>query len=527
MFTDHIESWDIEADVVVLGIGASGAVAAMTAYDEDPSAKVVILEKQPEAKAGGNSRAAGGDVFCPSDVEEAITFRRSIDEPNPLPDDVIRAWAEEIVQLRPWLERNATDSGLIFQDVGGATATGPGERIRTPVPDWLAQPSEMPGAEMQKYQAEVAPRPSSVWRTFYLQVQKRPIEILYETPAEELVQDSKTREVRGVVARRNGEPLLIKARRAVVMCTGGFENNMQMQRDFWGLSEAYTIGNPANTGDGIKMLMKAGADLWHMRNSTHLAGLRPGIKVPDYEAVFARNPHLAASASSWIDIARDGERFWDEGRIYTRNHYKRKVNGAWIDERFPFVVPVHMIFDEKTRAADSLVTNHLGWNLAVEGYRWNVDNLDEINRGWIEKAGSIREVAAKIGRDPDQLEATVARYNEYAAAGNDPEFGRNPRTMSAIDTPPFYGIRIVPYMSVTTGGGRRNGRGEVLDPDGAPIGRLYEAGELGSTYGNLFHYGCTLAEALAFGRLTGRNAIHENSWEETADLEKVRSAPRR
>ncbi len=521
MFTGAIEGWDLEADFVVLGTGVAGTVAAMTAYDEDPSAKIVILEKQPEAKAGGNSRAAGGDVLCPTDIDEAIAFRRAIDEPNPPPDDVIQAWAEEIVQLKPWLGQHARESGLEFRAHGGPTVAGPGERIRTPIPAWMQETSLMPGADMEQYKGEVAPRPSSVWRTFYRQVQNRPIEILYETPAVEFVQDANTGAVRGVVAQRDGAQFLVKARRAVALCTGGFQNNMQMQRDFGGLTEVYPVGNPANTGDGIKMLLKAGADLWHMRNSTHLGGLGHGIKVPDFDAVFARNPRFAAGASSWIDIAKDGERFYDEGRIYSSDHHKRRVNGAWIDELLPFVLPVHMLFDENARQAEMLGSNFMGWNFAVENYRWSDDNLAEIQRGWIAKADTIGELAEKIGRDRGRLEQTVSRFNEYAAAGNDPDFGRLPRSMVPIDTPPFYGVRIVPYLPVTTGGGRRNGRAQVLDPDGAPIPHLYEAGELGASYGNLFHYGCTLAEAMIFGRIAGRNAIKEKAWDEEPALERV------
>jgi succinate dehydrogenase/fumarate reductase flavoprotein subunit len=510
MFVNEVPRWDKEVDVVVLGFGAAGSAAAISAHDADPSAKVLILEKQPEAKTGGNVRAAGGDVFCPPDVETAHAFRKAIDAPNPPPDDVIQAWAEEVVALRPWLEQNAGEVGLQFRGFGGARVPGPGERIVTPIPEWMREPHQMPGTEMERFKAEIAPRPSSVWKTFYLQVQKRPIEVLYDAPAQELIQTATSgREVVGVAARVNGEPFYVKARRGVVLSTGGFEANPTMQREYWGLHEVYTIGNPANTGDGITMLLKAGADLWHMRNPTHLAGLAPGIKPPEMEAAFARNPHFAVNATSWIDIAGDGERFWDEGRVYTPNQYKVKVNGAWMDLPLAWVLPVHMIFDEKARQADALGANFMGWNFAVEGYRWSEDNCPEIERGWIQKADSIAQLAAAIGREPGQLEATVAKFNDAARSGNDPDFGRKAAAMSPIDTPPYYGVRIVPYIAVTTGGGRRNGKAQVLNPDGAAIPRLYEAGELGSTYANLFLYGCTLADALAFGRIAGRNVVKE------------------
>ena len=515
MFVGAVPKWDIEADVVVLGAGVAGCVSAMLAYDGDPSAKVVILEKQPERYTGGNSRAAGGSIYCPRDKEKLITFRKALDAPNVTPEPVVRAWAEEMVQLEGFLTKWAADSGLEFR-LHGVSGFEFSNRVKVEATeqekhDAVREHADLPGSDVVEFHSDIAPRPSGVWKTFHIQVQKRPIEMFYKTAASELIQ-SETGEVRGVVATRDGRPFYVKARRGVCLCTGGFEANQQMWLDFWGLPEVYTVGTPSNTGDGIKMLMKAGADLWHMRNPTHLTGFRPGMKVPGFDSAFERSGRLILKAKSWIDVAKDGRRFGDEGRAHD-HHYKHKVNNTWFDNELSRVTPVHMIFDEKTRLADTLASESSGWNLAVENYEWSMDNSVEVEKGWIIKAGSIRELAGKIGLDPVTLESTVATYNGYARDGRDPEFDRPASTMLPIDQAPYYAMRIVPYVSTTQGGGRRNEKAQVLNPDGRPIPRLFEAGELGSTYGNLFHYGSTLAEAISFGRIAGRNVVKERPWE--------------
>src|SRR5207302_8291534 len=104
--------------------------------------------------------------------------------------------------------------------------------------------------------------PSGVWLCFKAHVDRRPeIRILFETPALDLVQDPDTLEVFGVLARRGGETVAVKARRGVVMCVGGYENDPELIRDFAGYDDVHPYGTRGNTGDGIRMLQKAGAAL--------------------------------------------------------------------------------------------------------------------------------------------------------------------------------------------------------------------------------------------------------------------------
>jgi hypothetical protein len=356
---------------------------------------------------------------------------------------------------------------------------------------------------------------SGVWKTFKAHVDRRPIRIVYETRASDFVQDPDTLEVFGLLAEHGGRTVAIKARRAVVMCTGGFEANLDMQRDYWGLDRVYTFGTPANTGDGVKMLQKAGADMWHMRNSVQGAGFYAGVKVPGFQLHYA---NLKLQSGSWLELARDDCRFYDESGGWSSYHDHMPVHGRWVDVPLPHVLPVHRIFDEHTRRSEPIAVpgQPASWSYVVEGYRWSDDNSVEIEKGWIAKAGSIRELAAVMGRDPDAVEAAVMRFNASAAEGRDLDFGREPRLMRPLSEPPFYAVELVPGIVSTTGGGRRNARSQVLSHTGLPIPRLYEAGELGSTLANLYENGCHLTECMVFGRIAGWNAAREPDWLEAA-----------
>lgn len=495
------ERWDEEADVVVLGFGLAGAVAAIEAFDSDPGAVIVVLEKAPEERAGGNSRVSGQRVLCAGDLEQLLVYQRALNEPNPIPDDVLRAWGEGMMEVEPWVARMAAEVGF--------------ECVRCPNdPEFPA----LPGSSSVSHSITVHPPPAGVWRTFKEHVERRAIDVLYETRAVELVQEAASRLVLGVVAERRGERIAVRAHRGVIVATGGYENEPTMQRDYGGHDRIYTLGTPANTGDGVKLLQKAGADLWHMRNRTQTGGLWPAMKFPEYDAAFTRSASI--DAGSWLEVARDDARFHDEAGDYHCTHAKRRVNGTWLDLPHASLLPVHMIFDEAVRRASCLASHgpkppsapedFMGWNLMVDGYRWSEDNAAEIERGWIARAGSIRELAALLGRDPAALEATVERFNAACAAGLDADFGRDPARMRPISIPPFYAVELVPGVTFTTGGGRRSARSQVLDLDGQPIPRLYEAGQLGSTFANLFQSGASLAECIVFGRIAGKEAVRRS-----------------
>jgi succinate dehydrogenase/fumarate reductase flavoprotein subunit len=179
-------------------------------------------------------------------------------------------------------------------------------------------------------------------------------------------------------------------------------------------------------------------------------------------------------------------------------------------------MPVHLIFDESFRASGCIGDSFCCWDV-VHGnqYNWSRDNLREVEKGWIKRASSIRELAGLVGLAPDVLEATVTRYNALVAQGEDADFGRNPEWIAAIETAPFYAMELTPSFVNTQGGPRRNENAQVIGLDGRPIPRLYSAGELGSIYAYNYNAGGNVGECFAFGRIAGRKAAREKSLEET------------
>ncbi len=500
-----VETWDEEADFVIVGFGLAGAAAAVEAHDIDPDAKLVVLEKMPEELAGGNSIASGQTFIVPSEegVEDFKLYLEACNEPNPIPDEYLDWLVNGFATQLPWIEGVAESAGYEAGYVGGGEL------------QWGSMVLEFesfPGAYFDGASAHLRKKNSGafenggVWRCFAEAAKVRGIEVRYENPAIALVQDPVTREVSGVVATdAEGNEYTIKSAKGVLLACGGYENNLEMQRDFHGMDEVYTAGTPGNTGDGIKMLMEAGAKIWHMKNQTQSGGFWLGFKVPEYESTFMRNFTMAGN--SWIEIDADCNRFYNEAYSYHRQHMKYMEYGRYVDLPHERALPVHLIFDETTRAAGSVASQWLSWPTTTEGYTWSNDNLAEIEKGWIIKADTIAELAEKIGRDPDELQATIDRYNEMCEKGVDEDFGRDPALMAKIETAPYYAIAITPTLVATTGGAMRDTAGRVLDWDEEPIPGLYEAGELGSYVSNLYQNGVFLSEAMLSGRTAAQTAF--------------------
>ena len=483
--------WDTDADVVIVGFGGAGAAAAVTAHDL--GAKVLMLEKAPEGEEGGNTRVAGQGYLQIYDVDKAITYLNALCGPYAVPQTMVRAWAEEVSRNNDWVS-----------SIGG----DPQEHQHQPV--GIEFP-ELPGADCaHKFHHGDVVGYSNTWKAFESAVKRRPIEILYETPGCELIQNGTTREILGIRAEHRGRPYRVKARKAVVLTCGGFENNQEMIRNYLpGLASCYTTGSPYNNGDGITMAQAVGADLWHMNN---YAGPSMALKVPEYKSPFSMTPlhHSHEQPGGMIVVGPDASRFCDEKR-HTR-HGKVKRHGQWAP--MPVPCPMFMVFDHGVFSSGPLydVKGPSGWGRIIERYQWSRDNAAELERGWIKRAGTIGELASAIGLDAAALEKTILRWNHLCETGKDLDFGRR-KMLLRFGSPPYYAIELCPAMLNTQGGPRRNERGQILRPDGTPIPRLYSAGELGSIYSYLYQGTGNIGECLAFGRISARNAVAEAPWD--------------
>jgi succinate dehydrogenase/fumarate reductase flavoprotein subunit len=493
------DNWDREADVVVVGYGGAGIVAAITAHDA--GAKVLVLEKAP-FRGGGNTGICMGVCAAPTNVDDAVAYLWEGCGGNDAggsvtPKDVIVAWAEEVCKNKEWWDK----MGIKYHT--------------TNMPEF----KQFPGASSM-----TAIGASRMGQDFFLTLDKhvkvRGIEVLFDSPATELIQDPSNKQILGVKAKSGGGEKNIKARKAVVLCTGGFEFNEEMKRDFLKCYPMKFYGWKYNTGDGVKMAQKVGADLWHM---DMIAG---GYCFWFPEDPFNVGRQLNVGSNNFIWVDKFGRR-WHNERDPLYNPHKGWViflQFSLADAGFSRV-PTYLIFDETARKAESeMFSGSQSWMEGLSGREIlpvelggapEMSKDEMIEKGWIKKGDTLEVLAAAIGEkmDPAMLKASVETYNGYCAAGKDPEFGRDARTLKPVETPPFYAASLYPGMVCTHGGARRNGKAQILDPDKKPIPRLYSAGTFGSVMGRIYAvYGGNVGELCAFGRIAGRNAAAEKPW---------------
>jgi len=484
------DTWDREADVVVVGFGGAGIAAAVTAHDL--GAQVEILEKAPQAHAGGNTRIAAQGYLNTSCEEKAATYLKALCGPYTVPDEMIRVWAEEMSRNTDWV------AGL-----GG----DPQEHQFQP--EGIEFP-ELPGSDcVHKFHDGPKYGYSLTWKRFESFARDRAIPVLYETPGRELIQHPETKEIFGVRAEQGERSVFVKARKAVILTCGGFENNQKMIQTYLpGVSRCYPSGTPYNEGDGITMALGVGADLWHMKN---YAGPSMALKVPEFPATLSMQAlHFSKEfPGAMIVVGPDGRRFADEK--YKTRHGKVLVNGTWQPLQVPCAM--HMIFDQALMSAAPLYNKepNRGWTPITEAYDWSDDNSAELEKGWIKQADSVGALAKTIGLEPDMLEETVERWSDFAREGADQDFGRE-LMLSPFASGPYFALELSPSMINTQGGPRRNEKAQIVRPDGTPIPRLYSAGELGSIFSYLYQGTGNIGECLAFGRISGRNAAAETPW---------------
>jgi 3-oxosteroid 1-dehydrogenase len=304
--------------------------------------------------------------------------------------------------------------------------------------------------------------------------------------------------VTGVEVTRDGQPALIRARRGVVLAAGGFEHNADMRHRYQRppIGTEWTTGAAGNTGDAITAGERAGAALDLMDDAWW------GPSIP-----LAGRPYFVLAERSL------------PGSML--------VNGAgqrFVNESAPYVDAVHAMYNGHAGG-----TPHIpAWLIIDQRYRNTYVFAGRAPRkplprrwyaaGVAHRAATLADLAGSAGLDPGALAKTVARFNEFAQAGRDEDFGRgdsaydryygDPRQrpnpcLAPLRQPPFYAIQIVPGDLGTKGGLRTDERARVLRPDGTPIAGLYAAGNasasvMGHSYAGA---GATIAPAMTFGYL--------------------------
>jgi succinate dehydrogenase/fumarate reductase flavoprotein subunit len=478
--------WDREVDVIVIGTGGAGLAAAITV--NDAGSKTIILEKMEKQFEGGNTKVSGNMWWTPTNLPEALQYIETIS--YGLTDkESIKALAEEMMKLNEWLDSFGFD--------------------RKPSGVFQPEHPEIPGSAcVRTWSNGTGTGEGRMWIPIRAQVDKRGIEVLYETPAKDLIQ-APSREIIGVRAESGGKSIFIKAKKGVILACGGFEFDFEMQKQYLPGWPTYGRGTPGNTGDGIKMAQKAGAALWHMNNS--LAGIGC-LMVPEYAPVLIP----CGLSGSYIYTDKAGQRFMNERRP-SRHGFGHKEYLLFFDGIVgEFTrLPCLGIFDESVRVRGSILSGanrKFGWFGWHMGYEPSRDNSKEIEKGWIIKGETVKDLAVKLEIKPEVLEETISKYNQACANQVDADFGRPKDSLSPLQKPPFYAVKLFPATYNTQGGPKRNPKCQVVDPDDKPIPRLYSAGELGSFWGWRYNGGGNNAEAFCTGRIAGRNAAAEKPW---------------
>ncbi|WP_079049778.1 3-oxosteroid 1-dehydrogenase [Streptomyces torulosus] len=301
--------------------------------------------------------------------------------------------------------------------------------------------------------------------------------------------------VTGAVVTRDGSPGLLRARRGVIVGSGGFEHNAAMREQYQEQPVAHwSVGAKENTGDGIRAGQRAGADVALMDDAWW-------------------GPAIATPGQPWFCLA---ERTLPGGLL---------VNAAgarFVNEAGPYSDVVHTMYERDTPAARHIPA----WLIVDQNYRNRYLFKDIVptfpfpaewyDAGAVHKAWSLDALASAIGVPAGALRATVDRFNSLARQGDDTDFGRgdsaydhyytdpsvqpNP-CLAPLWLPPYYALRIVPGDLGTKGGLLTDARARVLRPDGSVIRGLYAAGNasaavMGRSYAGA---GSTIGPAMTFG----------------------------
>jgi len=535
-----------EFDIIVAGSGAAGMTAALTAARL--GATVVVLEKT--AAFGGSTARSGGGIWAPGnavlrragiadtpeDASAYLAYVTGDDAPAPLRRALLEhcpAMLDLVLAATPLRLAWVPGYADYYPEAPGGRACG---RSIEPVPF----DGRLLGAELTRLNKPYLPVPDgvAVTQADYRWLSLGPrhpravlagakvagrlarrllghrmlslgqalaaglraglaasgVPVWLDTPLTGLV--STDGRVTGVRVVRDGKPTMIRARRGVLIATGGFERNEEMRRQYQQspIGTSWTTGAAGNTGDGIVAGQALGASVALMDD----AWWGPSIPLPG-------GPYFCLAERSLPGCVL--------------------VNGAgqrFVNESAPYVDAVHAMYEGNTAENPHIPS----WLLFDQRYRdryvfAGLPPGRPFPRRWyaagsVFRAPDLAGLGDAIGVDAGALAKTVARFNDFARNGTDEEFSRgdsaydryygDPRcrpnpNLAPLDQAPFYAAKIVPGDLGTKGGLRTDERARVLRADGSVIGGLYAAGNasasvMGHSYAGA---GATIGPAMTFG----------------------------
>lgn len=509
--------WDLEVDFISLGSGIGGLTAAIVARDQ--GLDTVVLEKA--GKLGGTSAYSLGEVWVPNNhLEAACGLSDSREETLKYMGFLSGGYADPhllslLIDTAPVACRYLSDKAGVrwkiiktFSDYHYPTAPGTVSEGRflevepiqgSELGSWAektrrspAQPDGITHDEIFGWGGLAAfsnwdftllsERLRQDYRTLgpglmaYLvkaAVIDRQIPVFLNTPARRLVVEAGA--VVGVCAERDGREFAVRARRGVLMAIGGYDWNPELAKYYEHVPEWYAMTPPQVEGDNFTMGGEIGAAVAALPpwNLAVLLGFRLPGEEHDGKPLWRGG--MMAGLPHAIMVNVQGKRFADES--FYRDYQPRWRQWDGKTQTHPNY-PVFVIFDR------TFQQNYPVGSIAPG---------DPLPEEVVKRGNTLRELAQQLGIDAAGLEATVARFNQFAAQGTDPDFERgsmpwaraftgdsrvtpNPN-LAPLDTPPFFGIRQVPVgMGITAAGLKTNDHAQVVHVRGHAIHGLYAAG---------------------------------------------------
>lgn len=524
-----------ETDLVVVGAGAAGYAAAITARRRGLS--VILLEKRQEF--GGTTARSGTWIWIPNHrlmreegMEDpridALKYMARLSFPDLYrPDESDLGLGEDVHRLFGTFYDNASDA---LDELASAGAIDP--VMRRDAPDYFAELPEDKAPYGRVIVSRGRMRPDQLTGAEWVQdlhasALKLGVDVRLGHRVLDVLGDA-TGGISGVVAITDGLETRIKARRGVVFATGGYTHNRELMSDYMPTPIRYGGASRGSEGDFLRIGQRVGT---RMRNLGYAwlapIPLEPVLKDP---MSFTTNI-FALRGDSMILVNKYGKRTVNEKSPY---HELGLNMLRWDSAKAEYPdVRLFMIFDQGCREhfSDWTSGNPIPPLDAPDGFLVRGESLKELADALSQRLASLEsEGRAGVALDQEfatNLAETVARYNEMAERGVDEDYGRgsspielfrngkarpgndkNPAMFPFRDRGPFYALILAPGTLDTKGGPAIDVHGRVLDSKSRPIKGLYAAGNCaGFPSANAYWAGgATIGLAITFGYLAGKHA---------------------